>query len=163
MESNAGIVIHRTGVQRVYPALRAIVDFSRRKPLGAVGGVAMVFFIIIALGAEVISPQDARKLNAEHVFAPPSSERLLGGDSVGPDVLSRLIFGSRVSLGVGLASVAIGISLGALLGIVSAYLGGMFDLLVQRVVDAFLAFPAIILGLTIVAVLAVRPRNTGAG
>ena len=153
MESNAGIVIDRAGVQRVYPVLRAIVSFSRRKPLGAIGAAAMAFFVIIAIAAEIISPHDARKLNAEYVFAPPSSDRLLGGDSVGRDVLSRLIFGSRVSLGVGLASVAIGISLGALLGIVSAYLGGLFDLLVQRVVDAFLAFPAIILGLTIVAVL----------
>ena len=113
----------------------------------------MALFILIALIAPVVSPHNPRRLNADHVFAPPSAERLLGGDSVGRDVLSRVIFGSRVSLGVGLASVGIGITIGTLLGIVSAYFGGKFDLLIQRIVDAFLAFPAIILGLTIVAVL----------
>ncbi len=153
MEANARSAVPQRISRGPFAALQGVVEFGRRKPLGAIGGAALLLFIIVAIAAPLISPHDPRRLDATYVFKAPSSERLLGGDSVGRDVLSRLIFGSRVSLGVGLASVAIGISLGALLGIVSAYLGGMFDLLVQRVVDAFLAFPAIILGLTIVAVL----------
>ena len=159
MNANTDLVISRGGMQRVYPVFQGVANFSKRKPLGAIGGAALVLFVLIALLAPLISPHNPRKLSAEFVFAEPSAERLLGGDAVGRDVLSRVIFGARVSLGVGLLSVGIGITFGTLVGIVSAYFGGKFDLLVQRIVDAFLAFPAIILGLTIVAVLGASVFN----
>ena len=87
------------------------------------------------------------------LYEGPGSKFLLGSDSLGRDVLTRLFYGGRISLYVGLVSIAIGVSAGSLLGAVSAYYGGKFDLIVQRLVDAFIAFPGIILGLALMAAL----------
>jgi len=84
---------------------------------------------------------------------------VLGGDSLGRDVLSRLFYGGRVSLYVGLVSISFGITIGSILGAVSAYYGGKLDLIIQRFVDAFIAFPGIILGLAIMAVLGSGVNN----
>ena len=133
--------------------LSSVVDFSRRKPLGAIGGALLVILVVIALLAPLISPHDPYDIDVNTILSEPSSEHWLGGDSLGRDVLSRLFYGGRISLFVGLVSIAIGISLGSFLGAVSAYFGGKVDLIVQRFVDAFIAFPGIILGLAIMAVL----------
>ena len=133
--------------------LSGIVDFSRRKPLGAIGGALLVILVLIALLSPLISPHDPYDINVQNILSSPSGEHWLGGDSLGRDVLSRLFYGGRISLFVGLVSIAIGISVGSFLGAVSAYFGGKVDLVVQRFVDAFIAFPGIILGLAIMAVL----------
>lgn len=137
----------------------AIAGFSRRKPLGAIGGAIMIFLIVIAVLAPIISPYDPEAINSEYIFNPPGGTLLLGGDQMGRDVLSRIFYGGRVSLFVGLVSVGIGITIGSLLGAVSAYYGGKFDLIIQRFVDAFLAFPGIILGLALMAVLGSSVTN----
>ena len=150
-------------IRRIRSPLRsvgwALIDFSRRKPLGAIGGGILAVLIIIAVLAPVISPFDPEEIHSEHMFAPPGGFLPLGGDSVGRDVMSRLFYGGRISLFVGLVSVGIGITLGSLLGVASAYLGGSFDLIVQRFVDAFIAFPGIILALAIMAVLGSSVTN----
>ena len=143
----------------LYRAARELVDLSRRKPLGAIGGGILAVPIIIAVLAPVISPFDPEEIHSDHLFAPPGRFLPLGGDSVGRDVMSRLFYGGRVSLFVGLVSVGIGITLGSLLGVTSAYLGGKFDIVVQRFVDAFIAFPGIILALAIMAVLGSSVTN----
>lgn len=130
-----------------------VVDFSRRKPLGAIGGALLIILVMIALLAPLISPHDPYDIEVQNILSSPNSEHWLGGDSLGRDVLSRLFYGGRISLFVGLVSIAIGISIGSFLGAVSAYFGGKVDLIVQRFVDAFIAFPGIILGLAIMAVL----------
>ena len=127
--------------------------------MGAIGGGILAVLIIIAVLAPVISPFDPEEIHSEHLFAPPGGFLPLGGDSVGRDVMSRLFYGGRISLFVGLVSVGIGITLGSLLGVASAYLGGSFDLIVQRFVDAFIAFPGIILALAIMAVLGSSVTN----
>jgi ABC-type dipeptide/oligopeptide/nickel transport system permease subunit len=93
------------------------------------------------------------------VFASPSAEAWLGGDQLGRDVFSRLVYGARISLEVGLLSVFFGITLGAFIGITSAYFGGKTDLIVQRVMDAMMAFPALILALAIMAILGASITN----
>lgn len=133
--------------------LSAIIDFSRHKPLGAIGGGLLAILVLIALFAPVISPHNPYDISSRDILASPSGDHWLGGDSLGRDVFSRLLYGGRISLFVGLVSIAIGISAGSFLGAVSAYFGGKFDLIVQRFVDAFIAFPGIILGLAIMAVL----------
>ena len=133
--------------------LSSVADFSRRKPLGAIGGAILLILVLVAILAPVISPQDPYEISAGRILAPPDNEQWLGGDSLGRDVLSRLFYGGRISLYVGLVSIAIGITAGSFLGAVSAYFGGKVDLIVQRFVDAFIAFPGIILGLAIMAVL----------
>lgn len=133
--------------------LSATVDFSRRKPLGAIGGALLAILVLIAVLSPLISPHNPYEINVDNILSSPSSQHWLGGDSLGRDVLSRLFYGGRISLYVGLVSIAVGISAGSFLGAVSAYFGGKIDLIVQRFVDAFIAFPGIILGLAIMAVL----------
>jgi peptide/nickel transport system permease protein len=135
------------------------IDFSRNKPLGAIGGGILGILIIIAILAPVISPFDPEEVHPEYAYAAPGDGLLLGGDATGRDVMSRLFHGGRISLFVGLMSVGIGITFGSLLGVASAYLGGKFDLVVQRFVDAFIAFPGIILALAIMAVLGSSVTN----
>lgn len=146
----------RGRLSRTSPLLRGVVGFSRRKPLGALGAVILASLVVIALLAPVVSPHDPEEsLGYLFVHAPPFKSWFLplGSDHIGRDVMSRLFYGGRVSLYVGVVSVGIGITLGSLLGVVSAYYGGAFDLLIQRLVDAFMAFPSLILGLAIMALL----------
>ena len=139
--------------------VQASVAFSKRKPLGALGGAALMLLMLIAIFAPVISPHDPELIDARYLVAPPGRHYPLGGDALGRDVLSRLFFGARISLLVGLVSVGIGITSGGLLGVVSAFSGGKIDLVVQRIVDAVIAFPTIILALTIMSVLGASLTN----
>ena len=137
-----------------------IRDYLKRKPLGAFGLFIILFVLIVAIFAPLITTQDPREINAQKVFASPGSEDAwLGGDKLGRDVYTRLVYGARVSLQVGVLSVLFGISIGCLIGITSAYFGGIVDLLVQRLVDAIQAFPTIVLALAIMAVLGASITN----
>ena len=149
----------RQGLGQAIAAGRGIMAFARRKPLGAIGAAIFIVLCLMAILAPVISPHSPYKTNTRAIYAAPSSKYPLGTDQLGRDVLSRLYYGARISLLVGVATVGLGIGFGSLLGIVSAQFGGIFDLLVQRLIDAFIAFPAIILGLTIMAVLGASVTN----
>lgn len=127
-----------------------ILHFARRKPLGALGGIILVLVPLVAVLAPVIAPYDPVALNVPNRLNPPGAEFWLGTDTLGRDSFSRILFGARVSLYVGLVSVAIGTVVGLPLGVCSGYLGGKFDLLVQRVVDAAMGFPSLVLALILV-------------
>ena len=137
----------------------ALVSFARRQPLGAAGAVLLMSLVLVAIVAPWISPYDPQQPNGAFKYAKPGGELLLGGDQLGRDVLSRLIYGARVSLYVGLLSVGIGVTGGTLLGIFSAYVGGKVDLVVQRLVDAMMSFPPIILALGLMAVRGASMNN----
>lgn len=148
-----------SALSEVLNAGRGLVTFCRRKPLGGAGVVVLVCLVLIAILAPWISPYETDETFRRAVFAPPSKEFPLGGDRVGHDVMSRLFNGARVSLRVGAWSVGIGVTLGSLMGVVSGYFGGKFDLIFQRFVDAFIAFPGIILALALMAALGTSERN----
>ena len=133
--------------------------FARHKPLGAAGGIVLLLMILVALLAPWIAPRDPFATHVAFKYAPPGGEFLLGGDQLGRDVLSRLIYGARISLRVGVFSVLIGITAGTLLGIASAYVGGKVDLVIQRLVDALMAFPPIILALGLMAARGASENN----
>ena len=134
--------------------------FFRRKPLGAFGALVAVILVVFAIFAPLIATSDPRETSVKHKFADPGgSERLLGGDSLGRDVFSRLVYGSQVSILVGLLSVLFGTTAGFLIGIATAYFGGLVDLAVQRVVDAVQAFPFLLLALAIMAALGASTTN----
>ena len=130
-----------------------IMDFCRRRPLGAIGGAVIVFLLLVAAVAPWIAPYDPVAVDFEAMLAPPSAAHWLGTDSFGRDVLSRLIYGSRTALIVGFGASMLGASIGALLGVGSAYFGGRVDLYLQRIMDVLLSFPLIILALALVAIL----------
>ena len=138
--------------------LGVVVDFARRRPLGAIGAVIILMMVILAATAGIIAPYDPLANDYSAMLSSPGVKHWLGTDAFGRDVLSRVIYGSRTALLVGFGASLIGASLGSLIGVASAYFGGRTDLIVQRIMDVFFAFPVIILALAVVAVL-----GTGAG
>ena len=142
----------------------AVARFARRKPLGAVGGLIVLALVVTALLAPVLSPYDPRQIIREEnnrvpVHVAPGSVYLLGTDHVGRDITSRIIHGARISLYVGLGAVLIGVTGWFVVGMVSAYAGRTVDLVVQRVVDAMMAVPGLIIVLAIMAVLGSSLNN----
>src|SRR5688572_12357394 len=138
--------------------LAAVGDFVRRRPLGAIGALIILVMVVLAASAGWIAPYDPLETDYAAMIAAPNGAHWLGTDAFGRDVLSRIIYGSRTALLVGLGAATLGATFGSLIGVASAYFGGRVDLVVQRVMDVFFAFPVIILALAVVAVL-----GTGAG
>jgi peptide/nickel transport system permease protein len=130
----------------------------RRQPLGAAGGFIVLVLIVVALLAPRLAPHGPKEATFAP-YLPPSAEFPMGTDQVGRDVMSRVIWGARLSLYVGLVSVVFGITAGALWGAVTAYLGGAADTGSQRVVDAVMALPPIILALALMAALGQSVNN----
>lgn len=131
---------------------------ARRQPLGMAGGVVVVLLILAALFAPRLALYDPKEALFEPYHA-PTQTMLFGTDHLGRDIYSRVVWGARLSLYVGLASVTVGITLGALWGIISGFFGGAIDNLSQRVVDTLMAFPPLILALGLMAVLQQSVHN----
>ena len=125
----------------------------RRKPLGLLGAVLLLGVIALAFLADRVAPYDYDEVDIFSRLKPSSATHWLGTDNLGRDLLSRVIHGARVSMAVGFGGVALGL-LGAMaVGLVSGYFGGRLDMAVQRVVDAFMCFPLLLVALTIMAIL----------
>ncbi len=131
----------------------AALDLARRQPLGAAGAFLVIAMILMAVFADVLTSYDPERNAFESMALPPSLEHFLGTDEFGRDVLSRIIYGARTALFVGFTAAFVGATLGLVLGVTSAYFGGRFDLIFQRVMDIFMAFPLIILALAVVSIL----------
>jgi peptide/nickel transport system permease protein len=138
------------GMQTLSKGLWRLV---KEKPLGAFGGVLVLGLMLCAAFASWIAPFPYDETNVRQRLKPPSAEHYLGTDNLGRDLFSRIVYGARVSVTVGFGAVALSILLATTLGIVSGYFGGTYDVLVQRVVDAWMAFPPLFFVLSIMAVL----------
>jgi len=132
----------------------------KRKPLGAASAAVIALLVLTAIFADVLAPYDPLATHPEIRLASPSRDHPFGTDDIGRDVLSRIIYGSRISLWVGLVAVGIGTIAGMLIGLVCGYWEGRIDLVVQRIMDAIQAIPGLILALAIVSVL--TPNTTNA-
>lgn len=126
--------------------------FSRNK-LSLTGAAIVIALISAALLAAVISPYDPMTINVHNVLSPPSLKHLFGTDDLGRDVLSRIIWGSRVSLSVGIVAVGLAILIGIIIGSIAGYYGGFIDAILMRFVDIMLAFPTFFLILAVIAIL----------
>jgi peptide/nickel transport system permease protein len=139
------------------PAERArrwvVLRRAARARLAPFGAAVLALSVLIALTAPVVAPYDPLVQNLGNTLAPPGRAHLLGTDNVGRDVLSRVIWGTRVSLVAGLVSVVLAVVAGSVLGVVAGYCGGRIDGLVMRVMDAVLSFPPLVLALALGAVL----------
>jgi peptide/nickel transport system permease protein len=124
-----------------------------------IGGALVLMWILVAIFAPWVAPYDPKSVNVTDALLPPSGTHLLGTDDLGRDMLSRVIWGSRVSLSVGVISVSIGFFVGVSIGLAAGYLGGTFDLLMMRVIDALLAFPALVLAIAITSALGPQIQN----
>ncbi len=138
---------------------RKIWVHLRRNRLAMLGLAILGIFLLCAIFANLLAPYDPIKTNMGNALKHPSAEHLLGTDWLGRDVLSRILFGSRISLAIGLISVSIGIFIGVPLGALSGYYGGKFDLLVQRLIDIMMAFPGILLAIVIVTIMGLGVEN----
>jgi peptide/nickel transport system permease protein len=138
---------------------RRQIAYALRQPAIIVGVVIMVFFVLVALFAPLLSPNDPLAQNVVNGLKPPSAEHLLGTDKLGREVLSRLLYGARISLFVGVAVVLIASAVGTLLGVLAGYLGGWVDEALMRITDIFFAFPALILAMAIAGALGPSLQN----
>ena len=128
-----------------------IADFVVQQPLGTVSFFIIVAMMFAGLFSELVAPYDPLAIDFSAIMGAPSWEHWCGTDAYGRDICSRLIYGSRTALVIGFTSSFIGSSIGAVLGIASAYFGGKIDDWIQRVMDVLLAFPIIVLALVVVA------------
>jgi peptide/nickel transport system permease protein len=138
----------------------ALRFLARRYPLGTIGALIMAVFVFAALFANLITFYSPLATDAARSLAPPSMAHWMGADNFGRDVYSRIAYGARISLAVGLGSTALGCLFGVALGLLSGYLSGWVDLLVQRVIDILQALPLLVLALVMAAALGPSLKNT---
>jgi len=127
--------------------------FARHKPLGAVGGMIVLAMLVMAVFAEQIAPYKYDETVRGARMKPPSAAHWLGTDNLSRDMWSRIVYGARVSITMGFLTITLATLLATAIGVTSAYFGGVWDLVVQRVVDAWLSFPYLIIILSVMAVL----------
>jgi peptide/nickel transport system permease protein len=140
--------------------LRALWNVMRRKPLGMASALLLLVLVLTAIFADVLAPYDPLDARPEIRLQAPSRAHPFGTDDIGRDVLSRVVYGSRISLWVGLLAVGIGTFAGMIIGLVCGYWEGRIDIVFQRVMDAIQAIPGLVLALAIVSVL--KPSTTNA-
>jgi peptide/nickel transport system permease protein len=138
---------------------QAILHFCRREPLGAFGMLIVLIMAVTGIFAELLAPYSPTSNDFASMTEPPSWAHLLGTDQFGRDLLSRIIFGARTALIVGLSSAIVGGFAGLVLGVASAYFGGRLDLIFQRIFDIVMAFPLIIMALAMVAIFGTGVHN----
>lgn len=145
-------------IRRRSPVAR-VLGFIRHQPLGTIGLLLVVVVAVAGLGANWIAPYDPTSNDFAAMIQAPSWAHWLGTDQFGRDILSRIIFGARTALIVGISAAFIGGFSGLVLGVASAYFGGRIDLLIQRVLDVLMAFPLIIMALAVVSIFGPGVRN----
>jgi peptide/nickel transport system permease protein len=137
-----------------------ILFFARRYPLGAVGAIIVLVFVLTAVFAPLIAPMDPTTTDAKASLARPGSVFWLGADFMGRDMFSRIVFGARISLTVGLGATLAGGILGVSIGLMSGYLGGTVDLITQRLMDIMQSLPLLVMALVMAAALGPSLENT---
>ena len=140
--------------------LSAAKFYMRRYPLGVAGAVIVTTFVLMAIFAPFITQFDPTVTNARISLAPPGGAHPLGADFLGRDMWSRIVYGARISLAVGLGSTFLGCFFGVIIGLTSGYFGGWYDLLVQRLIDVMQALPLLVMALVMAAALGPSLENT---
>ncbi len=140
----------KTGKRRLFFA-DLVIRLVKEKPLGTVGGVIVVLMLGAGLLSNFVAPYNPLEIHPGQFLKPPSAQYILGTDNLGRDLFSRILAGARTSMIVGLAAPAISTVISLLIGGVSGFLGGKFDMVVQRFVDAWMCFPELIILLSVMA------------
>ncbi len=157
-ENNENAPEHNIQIKRGNELREVLKHLLRNR--GAVTGIFIIgFFLITSLGAPLFTTQDPTSTSLVHRLQPPSSTHWLGTDELGRDLYSRMLYGGRISLNIGIISVLIGAMLGIPIGAVSGYYGGKLDIITQRFIDIMIAFPGILLAIVVVTVLGVGVQN----
>ncbi|MFC1919106.1 ABC transporter permease [Chloroflexota bacterium] len=133
--------------------VNATARLVKEKPLGTVGAVIFLLLLLTGIFADFLAPYGYNEIRPVDAMKPPSAEYLLGTDNLGRDMLSRVIYGARVSMIVGLVASSIAMAISIIIGGISGLMGGKFDILAQRFVDAFMCFPALILLIVLMSII----------
>ncbi len=133
--------------------------FCREKPLGVLAAILLLLLVLAASFAETLATHDPIRTDAEHTLARPDRAHWFGTDNLGRDIYSRIIYGARVSLAVGIASTLLGAVFGGIIGVISGYFGGWLDLMTQRIMDILQGLPLLILALVMAAALGPSIEN----
>ena len=153
MSESTGITAALTDQKRRSRLAEFFTRLVKEKPLGTVTGIIILILILVSIFADVVAPYDYSEIVLTDILEGPSVRHPLGTDSLGRDFLSRLIQGGRVSILVGLTVTTLSVVGSAVIGATSGFFGGKFDLIVQRWVDAYTAYPGLILLITLMAVV----------
>jgi peptide/nickel transport system permease protein len=148
------------GAGTVAGGVRSFGHFLRHYPLGAAGAAIVIMIVLMALFADWITAFDPTATDARASLARPGGAHLLGADFMGRDLWSRIVFGARISLAVGIGSTALGCIIGVSIGLVSGYFGGWLDLIVQRFMDMLQSLPLLVMALVMSAALGPSIGNT---
>lgn len=140
-------------------SFKGVKRFIRNKPLGAVGGVIVLLLLLLGFLADFIAPYNYDEFSVPDRLLSPSTEHFFGTDEQGRDVFSRVLYGARTSVIIGFGAVATSIVVATIIGTVSGYYGGLLDLILQRFIDVWLAFPGLVF---VIFVIAVFSRSTPA-
>jgi glutathione transport system permease protein len=131
----------------------------RRNRFAMAGGICMLLFILVGVAAPLLAPYDPVAQDYDHLLEGPSLQHPFGTDNFGRDILSRVMYGARISLRLGLLGTVVGVAIGVLLGMIAGFYGGLADSFVMRLLDIQLAFPGLLLAITIITVLGVGEIN----
>lgn len=137
----------------ILAGINDLIKSLRRSRSAVVGAVLVILLVALAVFAPVIAPFDPLNTDFQSTSQPPSFEHLLGTDQLGRDILSRLLFGARLSLFLGIGSVTIGAVAGVTVGLLTGYIGGWLDNIIMRLVDIMMAFRLLLMSITIMAIL----------
>lgn len=138
---------------------RTVIAYGRRSPLGLAAFAFIAFLVVIAVFAPLIAPFDPLQLHRVDRLSPPNSTYWLGTDQSGRDQFSRVLYGTRISLYVGVVPILVSGTIGTAIGVISGYCGGVADSIIQRFADALMAIPALVVALTLVALLGPSANN----
>ncbi len=130
-----------------------VVRLVKEKPLGTIGGVIVLLLFLTGIFANVLAPYGYNEMNLSLRLAPPSPQNILGADHLGRDMLSRIIYGARISMIIGLAGSITSVIVAIFLGLISGYMGGKTDIIIQRFVDAWMCIPPLFFLLTVMSIL----------
>lgn len=147
---------HRSSARRsgvLFASWQFIKRLFREKPLGAAGAVICLIFLFCGIFADVLAPYGMNEIKLSNRLKAPSWDHPFGTDNLGRDMLSRSLYGAQISVIIGLSAATLATFISVLLGILTGYLGGKFDLIMQRMVDAWMSFPDLIILIVVVAVL----------
>ena len=140
-------------------AAKTIADLARRSKSALIGGSIVTAIVVLAVFAPLAAPHDPYEMNFSAAHQAPTATHVLGTDNYGRDLFSRLIFGARISLVVGICAVAVAVLVGVSLGLAAGYLGGTIDLTLMRLVDIWLAFPSVLLAIALVSFMGADIRS----
>ena len=130
-----------------------LIRLAKEKPLGLINGIIVLLVLLTGIFADWLAPYGMNEIHLSDGLHPPSTEYFLGTDNLGRDMLSRVIFGARISMIVGLAAGAIAVLIALLIGVPSGFIGGKFDIAVQRFVDGWISFPSLVIFLAVVSIV----------